>query len=282
MHSPAIRIYTANLTCVDMANFDDILFANRNQAYGAYALRQAYRHTLSRALMLGTLVFVGALQLPALYSWVKPDKQAYMKEVTLEKFVPEKLPDEKIVIPPTEAVAPAVSTVKNLVPDVVADAPDEDPPVATVDELETATSGPTTQEGTGEEALILAPEASTGPTAIEKAIETPPVKDDAPFLVVEQMPEFPGGQSALRDFLQRTLRYPAAASGAGVSGRVIVGFIVNADGSLADVQVLKGLGFGTDEEAMRVLKAMPRWKPGRQSGRSVRVRFTLPIWFTLE
>ncbi|WP_375445682.1 energy transducer TonB [uncultured Fibrella sp.] len=265
-----------------MANFDDILFANRNQAYGAFALRQAYRHTLGRALVLSTLVFIGALQLPALYSWVKPDKQVFMRELTFENIPQEKQPDEKIVVPPKQEVAPAVATVKNTMPDVVADAPDEAPPVATVDELEKATSGQTTQEGTGDVELILAPEALTGPTKVEKAIETPEVKDDTPFLTVEQMPEFPGGQTALRDFLQRTLRYPTAASSAGVSGRVAVTFTVNADGSLTDVQVLKGLGFGTDEEALRVLKAMPRWKPGRQSGRPVRVRFTLPITFTLE
>ncbi|MEZ0538549.1 energy transducer TonB [Fibrella arboris] len=265
-----------------MANFDDILFAGRNQAYGAFALRQAYRHTLGRALMLGTLLFVGALQLPALYSWVKPDKQAYMKEITLEDVVQETPPDEKIVIPPKQEMAPVVATVKNRVPEVVADAPEENPPVATVEELENATSGQTTQEGTGEEELILAPEATNGPTKIEKAVETPEVKDDAPFVTVEQMPDFPGGQTALRDFLQRTLRYPSAASNAGVSGRVAVTFTVNSDGSLTDLQVLKGLGFGTDEEALRVLKAMPRWKPGRQSGRPVRVRFTLPITFSLE
>lgn len=265
-----------------MANFDEILFANRNQAYGAFALRQAYRHTLGRALVLGTLAFVGALQLPALYSWVKPHKQVYMKELVFESIPQEKQPEEKVIVPPKQEIAPAVATVKNLVPDVVADAPEEDPPVATVEELETATSGPTTQEGNGEAELILAPEAAAGPTTIEKAIETPPVKDDALFVAVEQMPEFPGGQTALRDFLQRTLRYPTAASSAGISGRVAVMFTVNADGSLTDIQVLKGLGFGTDEEALRVLKAMPRWKPGRQSGRAVRVRFTLPITFTLD
>ncbi|NID10881.1 TonB family protein [Fibrella aestuarina] len=264
-----------------MANFDDILFANRNQAYGAFALRQAYRHTLGRALVLGTLVFVGALQLPALYNWVKPDKQEYMRELVLEDVKLEVPPEEKVIVPPKQEIAPVVATVKNLVPDVVADAP-EDNSVATIEELQTATSGPTTQEGTGDVEMILAPEAATGPTAIEQAIETPPAKDDAPFLAVEQMPEFPGGQAALLNYLQRTLRYPAAASSANISGRVVVGFIVNADGSLADFQLMKGLGFGTDEEALRVLKAMPKWKPGRQSGRPVRVRFNLPIWFTLE
>ncbi|WP_229369855.1 energy transducer TonB [Fibrivirga algicola] len=269
------------LNGVDMANFDDILFANRNQAYGAFALRQAYRHTLGRALVLGTLVFVGALQLPALYNWVKPDKQEYMRELVLEDVKLEVPPEEKVIVPPKQEIAPVVATVKNLVPDVVADAP-EDNSVATIEELQTATSGPTTQEGTGDVEMILAPEAATGPTAIEQAIETPPAKDDAPFLAVEQMPEFPGGQAALLNYLQRTLRYPAAASSANISGRVVVGFIVNADGSLADFQLMKGLGFGTDEEALRVLKAMPKWKPGRQSGRPVRVRFNLPIWFTLE
>ncbi len=265
-----------------MADFDDILFSNRNKAYGAYALRQGYRSTLSRALLLGTLLFMGALQLPALYSWVKPDKQAYMKEVTLEAIAQEKQPEEKIVVPPKQEPAPTVATVKNVMPDVVADAPDEEPPVATVDELEKATSGPTTQEGTGEAELILAPEALPGPTAIEKAVEVAEPKEEAPFVVVEQNPDFPGGQAGLRDYLQRNLRYPAAASRASVMGKVYLSFVVNTDGSLTDIQIMKGIGYGCDEEALRVLKAMPRWKPGRQSGRAVRVKFTLPITFMLE
>ena len=116
---------------------------------------------------------------------------------------------------------------------------------------------------------------------MEQAIETAPVSEE-PFLVVEQNPDFPGGTAALQRYLAQNLRYPAPASRANVSGRVFVGFVVNANGSIAGVQLLRGIGFGCDEEAKRVIEQMPRWKPGKQAGRAVRVRFTLPIVFALE
>lgn len=264
-----------------MTTLDDIVFANRHRAYGAYALRQGYRPTLAQAVLLGSALFLGALQLPRLYAWVKPERAESMQVVTLEKVNLETPPEAPVVVPPAQP-APAIATVRNLVPEVVADAPDDVPDVATVEELKDATSGPTTQEGTGEVELIEAPEASSAPTVVEKAIEAPAAKTEDVFVAVEQEPQFPGGTTALSDYLQKNLRYPAEASRANIAGRVFLSFVVNADGSLTDVQVLKGLGFGTDEEALRVIKAMPRWKPGRQAGRAVRVKFNLPITFRLE
>ena len=101
------------------------------------------------------------------------------------------------------------------------------------------------------------------------------------YTAVEQQAEFPGGLGAWGRFLSKTLRYPSAAQRAKVGGRVFVSFVVNTDGSVQDVQVLKGVGFGCDEEAIRVIKAMPRWNPGKQSGRAVRSRYTQPITFAL-
>lgn len=212
---------------------------------------------------------------------MKPANTEVMVEATIMDLPTEAPPEEKIVTPPKQELAPVQATVKNLVPDVVANAPDDMPPMATVDELKTATSGPATQEGSGDGEFIEAPE-SVRPTVVEKAIEAPELVDDKPFTVVEQQPEFPGGIPALSAYLQKNLRYPSAASSVGVSGRVYLSFIVNTDGSLVDVQVAKGIGFGCDDEALRVIKAMPHWKAGRQAGRAVRVKFTLPVVFTLE
>lgn len=265
-----------------MANFDDLIFEHRNRAYGAYDLRKSYRSALGRALLLGSLLFMGALGIPSLYALVKPVPSDRMTdEITLIDVKTDTPPEEKVVIPPKEEIAPVQATVKNLVPDVVADAPDDTPPMATVDELKVATSGPTTQEGSGEGELIEAPTLAA-PTVVEKALETPEPPDDTPFVVVEQQPEFPGGLPALAAYLQKNLRYPSAASRANVSGKVYLGFVVNADGSLADVSVAKGIGFGCDDEALRVVNAMPRWRAGRQSGRAVRVKFSLPVVFQLD
>ncbi|MBC8153948.1 MAG: energy transducer TonB [Bacteroidetes bacterium] len=105
---------------------------------------------------------------------------------------------------------------------------------------------------------------------------------DEVFLVVEQNPEPQGGFSSLNDYLGQNLRYPEAAQKANVQGKVFVSFVVAADGGISDVQILKGLGFGCDQEAVRVIKQMPNWKPGQQSGRAVKVKFNLPIAFTLD
>lgn len=108
------------------------------------------------------------------------------------------------------------------------------------------------------------------------------ISSDQIFEKVEQQAEFPGGPGAWGRFLQKTLKYPSRAQRANVGGRVFVSFIINTDGSIQEIQVVKGVGFGCDEEAIRVIEAMPRWIPGRQSGRAVRSRFTQPITFVLS
>ncbi len=262
---------------------DELIFANRNQAYGAFDLRQHYKPTLSRALALGVGFFVLGLLAPTLYAWINPanplTNQAVMIETELVK-IPETPAEPPVTLPPVEQ-APAVNTVRNL-PLVVTPEADivEEVLPPTVDELQNATSGSQTAEGTGDVEVIAAPESSA-PTVVETAVEVAP-KPDEIFIRVEQQPDYPGGMDALRTFLSKNLQYPRSAASAGVSGRVFISFVVNTDGSLTDVQVLKGIGFGCDEEALRVVQKMPHWKPGKQSGRAVRVKFNLPISFTLE
>ncbi len=100
--------------------------------------------------------------------------------------------------------------------------------------------------------------------------------------MVEKLPEFPGGMEAWAKFLSKNLHYPAQASGEGISGRVYMSFIVEKDGKITDIQVIKAAGYGFDEEAKRVLKMAPQWKPGIQNGKPVRVRYMVPINFTIQ
>ncbi|GAB3931465.1 energy transducer TonB [Larkinella terrae] len=264
---------------------DDIVFANRNKAYGAYALRKDYSRTVYRALIIGSVLFLLAMATPSIISVLAPkeDEQA-MVEVDLMKLPPPPIdPNEPPPPPPPPVELPKVNTVKFLPPEVKPDeeVPEETPP-PTVEELKEAVAAEKTQEGDpNAEEVIVAPEETAGPTKVEAAVEAAP-KEDQIFTVVEQNPEFPGGMAALGQFLGKNIRYPPAASRANVSGRVFVSFVVNTDGSIQDVSVLKGLGFGTDEEAMRVVKSMPKWRPGKQSGRPVRVKYNLPINFQLE
>jgi protein TonB len=96
---------------------------------------------------------------------------------------------------------------------------------------------------------------------------------------VEQMPEFPGGLKGLQQYLSSNLKYPRAAKRAKVTGTVFVGFVVDRNGLIKDAQVLKGIGYGCDEEVQRVVMAMPAWKPGVQDGQTVAVRYALPVQF---
>lgn len=104
---------------------------------------------------------------------------------------------------------------------------------------------------------------------------------DEIFTVVEVPPSFPGGMSRLGDYIRQNLRYPEAAINAKIEGKAFVSFIVMKNGSVQDVQVLKGLGYGTNEEAVRLIQTMPNWIPGKQSGRSVNVKYNLVVPFTL-
>jgi len=267
------------------ATLDDIVFANRNQAYGAYDLRKSYPKTVTRALIIGGILFTLGVLTPTIITALTPEKtEQAMVEVDLMKLPPPPIdPNEPPPPPPPPVELPKVNTVKFLPPEVKPDeeVPEETPPPA-VEELKEAVAAEKTQEGDpNAENIIAAPEASAAPTKVEVAVEAAP-KEEEIFTVVEQQPEFSGGMAALGQYLSKNLRYPAAAQRANVSGRVFVSFVVNTDGSIQDVQVLKGLGFGTDEEAQRVVKGMPKWRPGKQSGRPVRVKYNLPINFTLE
>ena len=102
------------------------------------------------------------------------------------------------------------------------------------------------------------------------------------YQIVEQMPEFPNGQEALMLYIAKQVKYPAEAKKAGAQGRVFIGFIVESDGSLSDFKVLRGIGYGCDEEALRVVKSMPKWQPGMHRGKAVRVQYLVPVNFKLD
>ena len=117
---------------------------------------------------------------------------------------------------------------------------------------------------------------------IPPVFEEEEVVEEEIFIVVEDMPTFPGGDEARMRFLSENIRYPQMARESGIQGTVFVTFVVERDGSVTDVRVLRGIGGGCDEEALRVIRAMPRWNPGKQRGRPVRVQFNMPIRFTLQ
>ncbi|WP_400192423.1 energy transducer TonB [Hymenobacter sp. B81] len=264
------------------ASLDDIVFEGRNKAYGAYQLRQAYHRHLQRAVLgaLGLLTLlllaVFARQYFVADTVVAP---AFEPEGTLVKLIDVPLPKPA---QPVATVAPAPAAAPEVPTRVVEDAkarirpatPAVEPMTAPIDGLPTGTgTAPSVVigSGTGDSGTV-----GTGVTV--PAVIPAPTKT-GPFLSVEVMPEFTGGQQALMQYLRKNLRYPPRALAEQVEGKVFVSFTVSAAGSITDVEILKGLGYGTDEEAQRVISNMPRWEPGRQNGNPVAVRYTLPITF---
>jgi protein TonB len=124
--------------------------------------------------------------------------------------------------------------------------------------------------------LLLLPAACLAQT---DSLPVAPPETETIWMVVEEMPQFPGGRPALEKYLHENLRYPGEARQAGVKGTVYIGFVVCRDGSICNPQVMRGIGYGCDQEALRLIREMPRWLPGKQRGQPVLVRYSLPIRF---
>lgn len=263
---------------------EDIIFRNRNKSYGAYSLRTDYQKVIKRALIVGIGIFGLAILTPML--WAKVD-DSVITEVDLTPINPNisKPPIEEIIPPiekpPVEPEAPR-ATQRFPPPEIV---PDNQQTELLKDQEELSKNdiqiGSEDVAGANDPIPVDDPDAGKG-TEPAQPVEVKVDEKDKEWVIVEQMPEYAGGNAALAKFLQKNLRYPNPAASAGVSGKVFVQFVVGQDGSISKVDILKGLGFGCDEEAERVIKLMPHWSAGKQSGRAVAVKFTLPISFQLE
>jgi protein TonB len=257
-----------------MMSFNDLVFDQRNKSYGAYVLRREYdRHALV-ALLIGTFVLGSVLAIPyvsALFKTVKDIPPVKIDKSIIEMILP---PEEDRVIPPQTAQAtppPSGPTIQSLALVVSNDIDTDDPPAP--EEFEGLNPGKDTKEGTEGWGL---------PDGDDDMGEVVGVKKQDVFTIVERMPEFPGGEKELMLYLSRNIKYPVRAKELGIQGIVYVEFVVDEYGHITNVQILRGIGGGCDEEAARVIAGMPRWTPGKQSGRSVKVQYRLPIHFTLK
>jgi protein TonB len=248
-------------------SFEEIIFKNRNKAYGAFLLRKSYSRTVTVAAIITLFVF------SFLVSWamwsvktrgmgLPPDRYIPMDTtMIIDIDQPPDLPPEKELHPPA----------KTFFKPVVVDSA-IDNTIATQGELEgnTNTSLPLPDDPGKTDSVVIRPDPVPLPDP-EKV-----------FISVEEKPEFPGGDTERVKFLINNLTYPLEAKEVGVSGTVYLGFVVERDGSISNITLLRGIGGGCDEEAIRVVKMMPKWKPGMQQGHEVRVQFMLPIKFTLH
>jgi protein TonB len=271
-----------NTLQLSTASLDDIVFEGRNQSYGAYVLRRIYSRHLVAGLTFSVMLCLLLVGIPVLVQRLWP-VEVVVPEIPLDKdivFTQVELP--KTEAPPTQQHAVVVTPRFEVPTKVIKDDPLTKPQDTTEPQTITdpnAVTGPVAIEGTTGPVIGAGP--ATGPAGTDSNVVVAP-PPAAPFVHAEVMPEFAGGLDALRQYMQRNLHYPRQALAAGVSGKVFVAFTVQASGDISDVQVLKGLGYGTDEEATRVIKAMPTWTPGRQNSHPVAVRYTLPITFHYE
>ena len=271
-----------------VGTFDDIIFAGRNQAYGAFQLRRSYSRHLSAALAITVAALALLLLVPLVLRYFMPE-MAVVPPIVVDGglgYQPIDAIIERPVVPPAAAGgAPAAVVVRphtEILTQIEADPKVTFTPKPTDSPIDNGLNsnvpGPATATGTEDGRTAPGGTGGTGPDSAAPAVAAPGVLPT----YVERMPTFAGGQEALRRYLQNHLRQPGAALANQVSGKVYLTFVVGADGAISDVKVIRDLGYGTGEAAARAVREMPAWVPGMQNKRTVPVRCTLPISFQYE
>ena len=265
----------------------DLVFEGKNQAYGAYQLRKDTGKRNLKALITMFLIFaaIAAIVIAkvSIDNYIASRNAAIETDVELQSLAEKKeAKAEKKEEPEVEKIEieRVKSSVAFTVPEIKKDDEvKEEQEIKSQDELqETNTAiGAFNVEGNDETGgeVLKAKEVIAEP-------EPPKVEETKVFDVVEEMPQFPGGQAALLEYLAKNIKYPVVAEENGVQGRVIVTFVVERDGSITDVRVVKSVDPSLDKEAARVVKSMPKWQPGKQNGSAVRVKYTVPVQFRLQ
>ncbi|WP_131536992.1 energy transducer TonB [Pedobacter nototheniae] len=266
----------------------DLVFSNRNKSYGAYELRSNSSKIMTKSLIVAGGLFILLFFSPMIYNKLFPkvvETPYVAKVVDLSNVIHDNIKKEepkKEELKKTEPEQQKVKTVKmvsNIV--VTKDPVTEEPP--TMKELENAVASNKTQEGEIKPNLVLSEtkEKSDG-NGTGKEVATGDGNAILDPTGVDEYPEFAGGMNAWSKYIQRNLRYPYQAQEDNIQGKVFISFVVEKDGSITDVKVVRGIGYGCDEEAVKVIKKSPLWKAGKNKGMPVRVRYNMPINFTIS
>lgn len=249
--------------------FDDIVFELRNKEYGAYTLRKRYNRNVAISLMIGTIILAVTIITPYLNAKAaenrakRAERQVEIKMENLDQ------PNETVA-PPPPPPPPPVDVVQQAkyVPPVVVDSVKEE------DNVQLMTADEAQIEVKDEEVVEIVEEVK------EEVQEEDP--EATPFVVVEEMPMFPGGDVELLKYIGEHTQYPEIAKENNIQGRVIVRFCVTSKGGVSQVSILKGVDPELDAEAIRVVNTLPAFKPGKQGGKPVPVWYMVPITFTLK
>ena len=268
----------------------DLVFAGKNQGYGAYKLRKG---TSGRNIKALVILIIAAALVGGFLAWKvieqknAEQQQAYMEAMQLAQLQQEAKKQEKKQeqvkpkVEPKKEIPVARETQKFVAPVIKKDElVKESNQMKQMDQLDAKIAvGTETHEGAKDRTI----EAVRNDIAV--ATPPPAPKEEVTqkvFDVVEVMPSFPGGQAALLQYLNSHVKYPVVAQENGIQGRVTISFVVERDGSITDVRVAKSVDPSLDREAARVVSSMPRWTPGKQNGSAVRVKFNVPVQFKLQ
>ena len=250
-------------------DIDDLLFQTRNKDYGAYQLRKRYNSVVIAGIILATLIVSLAVIIPFILAPqsdnVLNGNRSYV-EVRMENLEP---PKEEIYVPPSPPPPQAVHVeeIVKYVPPVVVDSvpPFEKSQLSTDEYLNQTTNETVDAKGTGTGDNLLGQEGT---------------ETDEPFFLVEVMPSFKGGGiDKFRDWVQKRTNYPQPAIDRKIRGKVILTFIVEKDGSVSNVTIVKGIDPLLDDEAVKAISESPKWTPGMQRGEPARVRYIIPLNF---
>ena len=247
---------------------DEIVFERRNKLYGAYDLRRMYNKHVTRSLLISVAILIAGVAYPLISSYYAESRAKYIEKTASAEFINMEKPKEEAPPPPPPPPPAALEQKVKFVA-----------PIVTTEEVEE------TQDLFNQDDLSQKPIEAV---AIEEAVAE--VKEEVIeveekkqiFTIVEEMPSFLGGDEPRVKFLRDNIVYPQMAKENNIQGTVYVSFVVDSKGKVTDVRLLRGIGGGCDEEAIRVVKLMPPWNPGKQNGKSVRVQFNMPIRFTLN
>jgi len=243
--------------------FDEIIFENRNKNYGAYKLRKQYKTTASLSILGASAL---AILLITALSFTTQSTTASSGPITVVLEISDPLLPQPVTPPEIKPPAAIEQAIRNLQPKVVNDT------------VETTFYMPTTDELI---ANVQNGEITDTVAFVEQVDVVIPV-ETKPYIIVQEMPEFPGGNAALLQYVGENIKYPQDAQDNNIQGKVTLKFVVNPDGSVDRIEIMRGVDPLLDNEAIRVIKTLPKFKPGKQSGVAVPVWFTIPVIFQIK
>jgi protein TonB len=267
-----------NILGNNSSKLNDVIFENRNKAYGAYAIREAYSDSLKKSILclsgLVILLFGSVFAYNKINAIPTNENGIVIDDSGIKPLIYETIVEMKPLETPVQAAAAATAPTGGMPLRIV----DAEPTNTTTINMNNPVSGVGTETATGTAAV--GPETSTVTTIAVVAATTATTEA---VVFAEEMPEFEGGNTGLMNYVARNVVYPELAKEAGKQGIVYVSFIVNETGKVEGAKVLKGIGLGCDEEVLRVINKMPQWKKaGKNGGHPVKVRFNIPVSFKLK